>query len=198
MKLKRFIYGIAGSLVLMSAVWNPVPTPINFSDDLTMEDKKLKVSARIYSAQESEQVLNVDLVGKGYVPVEVTIQNQGNHSYAISMSSTALRSDRAKDVAWKYHKASIARGAGWRIVSFFCWPLMIPSMIDSIVSFKKNRSLVKALKARGFKEQDEVVLPFSLVKRLLYIPQEAFYSDFSVSMEDLDGDELVVIRVTAS
>jgi hypothetical protein len=198
MKFKRFVYGIAGSAILMSAVWNPIPTPVHFTDDLTLEDKKLKVSARIYSAKESEQVLNVDLVDKGYVPVEVTIQNQGNHSYAISMSSTALRSDRAKDVAWKYHKASVARGVGWRIVSFFCWPMMIPSTIDSIVSFKKNRSLVKSLKARGFKEKDEIVLPFSLVKRLLYVPQEAFYDTFSVSMEDLDGDELIVIPVTAT
>ena len=198
MKFKRLVYGIAGSAILMGAVWNPVPTPVHFTDDLTLEDKKLKVSARIYSAKECEHILNVDLVEKGYIPVEVTIQNQGNHSYAISMSSTALRSDRAKDVAWKYHKASVARGVGWRIVSFFCWPLMIPSTIDSIVSFKKNRSLIKSLKARGFKENDEIVLPFSLVKRLLYVPQEAFYSDFSVSMEDLDGDELIVIPVTAT
>jgi hypothetical protein len=87
---------------------------------------------------------------------------------------------------------------GWRILSFFFWPLMVPSTIDSVVSFKKNRMLLKSLTAKGFKEIDEIVLPYSLVKRLLYIPQEAFYNDFSVSMEDLDGDELVVIPVVAS
>jgi hypothetical protein len=56
----------------------------------------------------------------------VTIHNQGDHSYAISMPSIALRVDKSKDVAWKYHKGSIARR------------LMIPSTIDSFVSFKKK------------------------------------------------------------
>jgi hypothetical protein len=114
------------------------------------------------------------------------------------MASTAQKSEKPKDVAWKFHKASIARGVGWRIVSFFCWPLSIPSAIDSIVSYKKNRSVLKSLTAKGFKEVDEVVLPYSVVKRLLYIPQASFYNTFSVSMEDLDGDELVVIPVIAS
>jgi hypothetical protein len=54
------------------------------------------------------------------------------------------------------------------------------------------------LTAKGFKEVDEVVLPYSVVKRLLYIPQASFYNTFSVSMEDLDGDELVVVPVIAS
>jgi len=198
MKIKSLVYGITGLLLLISAAWSPAPIPLVFSENLTLVDKKLQVSARVYSARESEQVLNVDLIDKGYVPVEVTIQNQGDHSYAISMSSTPLRSEKPKNVAWKYHKGAVMRGMGWRVVSFLFWPLMIPSTIDSVVSFKKNRSLLKSLTAKGFKELDEIVLPYSLVKRLLYIPQEAFYSAFSVSMEDLDGDELVVIPVIAN
>jgi hypothetical protein len=198
MKLKSFIYGILGCAILMSAVWKPASVPVNFTHHLTLEDKKLQVSARVYSAEESKHILRVDLVDKGYVPVEVTIQNQGDHAYAISMSSTAQKSDRPKDVAWKFHKASVARAVGWRLVSFFCWPLSIPSAIDSIVSYKKHRSVLKGLKAKGFKEVDEVVLPYSVVKRLLYIPQVSFYNTFSVSMEDLDGDELVVVPVVVS
>ena len=196
--MKKLIYGILGCAILMSAAWKPAPVPISFTHNLTLEDKKLQVSARVYSAEESEQVLKVDLVDKGYVPVEVTIQNQGDHSYAISMASTAQKSDRPKDVAWKFYKASVARGMGWRIVSFFWWPLSIPSAIDSIVSYKKHRSVLKSLAAKGFKEVDEVVLPYSVVKRLLYIPQASFYDTFSVSMEDLDGDELVVVPVIVS
>ena len=143
MKLKSFIYGILGCAILMSAVWYPSSVPFNFTHNLTLEDKKLQVSARAYTAEESKHILRVDLVDKGYVPVEVTIQNQGDHSYAISMASTAQKSDRPKDVAWKFHKASIARAVGWKIVSFFCWPLSIPSAIDSIVSYKKTDRLLR-------------------------------------------------------
>jgi hypothetical protein len=198
MKFKGFIYGILGCGILMSAVWQPASVPINFTHNLTLEDKKLQVSARIYSAEESKHILRVNLVDKGYVPVEVTIQNQGDHSYAISMASTAQKSEKPKHIARKFLKASIARAVGWKIVSFFCWPLSIPSAIDSIVSYKKHRSVLKALTAKGFKEVDEVILPYSVVKRMLYIPQASFYDTFSVSMEDLDGDELVVVPVIAS
>ncbi|HEX2578889.1 MAG TPA: hypothetical protein VHK67_00605 [Rhabdochlamydiaceae bacterium] len=198
MKFKSFIYGILGCAVLMSAVWKPGSAPVHFAHQLTLEDKKPQVTARVYSAEESEHILKADLTDKGYVPVEITIQNQGDHKYAISMASTAQRSEKPKDVAWKFYKASVARGVGWRIVSFFCWPLSIPSTIDSIVSYKNKKALLKSLTAKGFKEIDEVVLPYSVVKRLLYIPQEAFYQTFSVSMEDLDGDELVVVPVTVS
>jgi hypothetical protein len=100
MKWKGLLYGIAGSLILTSAAWKPAPIPTNFKENFTLEDKKLSVSARVYSGQESKQVLNVNLIDKGYVPVEVTIQNQGDHAYAISLASTALRSERPKDVAW--------------------------------------------------------------------------------------------------
>jgi len=198
MKLKQLVYGLLGAAILMGAAWKPTNVHHVFYEDMSMAEKQLKVSARVYSSEESEQVLRVDLTDKGYVPVEVTIQNQGDHAYAVSMASTAMRSDRPKDVAWKYYKSSIPRAVGWRVLSFFFWPFMVPSTIDSVVSFKKNRMLLKSLTAKGFKEIDEIVLPYSLVKRLLYIPQEAFYNTFSVSMEDLDGDELVVIPVVAT
>ena len=96
MKFKGFIYGILGCGILMSAVWHPASVPFNFTHNLTLEDKKLQVSARAYSAKESKHILRVDLVDKGYVPVEVTIQNQGDHSYAISMASTAQKSENLK------------------------------------------------------------------------------------------------------
>ncbi|HEY5236038.1 MAG TPA: hypothetical protein VIJ14_07665, partial [Rhabdochlamydiaceae bacterium] len=69
MKLKGLLYGILGCAILMSAVWKPAPVPANFTHNLTLEDKKLQVSARVYSAEESEHILKVDLIDKGYVPV---------------------------------------------------------------------------------------------------------------------------------
>jgi len=198
MKIKVLLYGIAGSLFLICASWKPTPIPAVFKEDLTMEDKKLQVAAKAYTSAESRHILQTDLLDMGYIPVEVTIQNQGDHAYGISMASTAMSSARPKDVAWTYTKAGIPRAIGWKILSWVFWPFTIPSTIDSIHSFKQHRSLVKVLTAKGFKEVDEVVLPYSLVKRLLYIPKGSFYDTFSVSMEDLDGDELVVIPVKVS
>jgi hypothetical protein len=165
---------------------------------MSLLDRGLEVTAKVYSSKDSFQVLRVDLTANGYVPVEVTIQNQGNHSYAISAASTAMSSAKPKDVAWKFSKKRIPHAIGLKILSLFFWPFTIVGTIDSIHSYKKNKSLVKALTAKGFKEVDEVVLPYSVVKRLLYIPEELFYQTFTVALEDLSADELVVVPVEAT
>ena len=198
MKLKGLIYAVTGCLFLICASWKSTPVPSAFTEDFTLEDKKLQVTAKTYTAEESCHILKTDLEDMGYIPVEVTIQNQGDRSYAISMASTAMSSARPKDVAWKYTRSTIPRAIGWKVLSYVFWPFTIPSTIDSIHSFKKHRSIVKVLTAKGFKEVDEVVLPYSLVKRMLYIPKNAYYDTFSVSMEDLNGDELVVVPVKVS
>jgi ketosteroid isomerase-like protein len=198
MKLKGLVYALGGTLFLIFASWKPSPIPPVFTEEFTLEDRKLQVTAKAYTAEESRQILQTNLIGMGYIPVEVTIQNQGDHAYAISMASTAMSSARPKDVAWKYTVAGIPRAIGWKVLSYVFWPFTVPSTIDSIISYKKHRSIVKILTAKGFKEVDEVVLPYSLVKRLLYIPEKSFYDTFSVSMEDLNGDELVVVPVKVS
>jgi len=78
---------------------------------------------------------------------------------------------------------------------FFFWPFAIPGAIDSIHTFKKHRSVVKTLKTKGFKEDAEAILPYSLIKRVLYVSQDSFFKRFTVALEDVTGDELVVIPV---
>jgi hypothetical protein len=195
MKIKHLLYPLVGAVLLIGATWKEGTLPAVFSDEMTLEDKELSVSAKAYSAEDSKHILHTDLVAKGYVPVEVTIQNQGDHSYAISAASTSMSSHKPKDIAKKLTKGALPRAIGFKILGFFFWPFMIPGTIDSIYSYKKHKSLVKVLTAKGFKEIDEVVLPYSLVKRILYIPEKAFYATFSVALEDLTADELVVVPV---
>ncbi len=197
MKLKQLLGCIAGSLLLIAATSRPISIPEAFSETLTMDDRELKVSARVYSADESEHFLHADLLAKGYVPVEITILNEGDHTYGISAASTAMNSAKPKEIVSKLTRGAMVRGIGLRVLSFFFWPLMIPSTIDSIHTYKKRGSLTRVLTAKGFKQFEEIVLPYSIVKRVLYVPKEAFYETFSVALEDLSSKELVVIRVTA-
>jgi hypothetical protein len=106
-----------------------------------------------------------------------------------------MNSAKPKTIAWKFTKRGIPRALGLKILSMVFWPFSIPSAVDSIYSFKKHTTLIKVLTAKGFKEVDEIVLPYSMVKRVLYIPKALFYKTFSVSLEDQHTDELVVIPV---
>ncbi len=195
MRIKYFFYSLV-ILFLMGATWKEGSAPRLFSERLALEDHPLTISAKVYSSEESESVLHTDLSARGYVPVEITIQNPGDHAYAISAASTSMSSAAPSDIAWEVTKGAIPRGVGLKVLSLFFWPFAIPSTIDSIHTFKKHKSLVHVLTAKGFKEDDEIILPYSLVKRMLYIPKETFYTTFSVALEDLTSDELVVVPVT--
>lgn len=164
----------------------------------SLKDQPLHVSTRLLTSEESQILLKHDLIEKGYQPVEVTISNSGSHTYQISRASTSLPCAKPEEVAWKETRGSIPHGIGFKVLGFFFWPFAIPSAIHSIHTIKKHRSIVQVLTAKGFKDDAETVLPYSLVKRVLYIPREQFTKTFTFALEDLTGDELVVIPITVA
>lgn len=162
----------------------------------SLEDQQLKITSRLLSAEESGSILKYDLTARGYKPVEITIANTGCHTYTVSRASTSLACATPESIAWKESKRSIPRGVGLKVLSFIFWPFTVASTIDSIHTFKKHRSIVKILKAKGFKDEAEEILPYSLVKRVLYVPDPGYFNTFSLSLEDMTVDELVVVPVT--
>lgn len=195
MKYKELFYLSVVSVLLSFNIINRSPVNLLIDSAFSLQDAPLQLSTRILTSDESQTILNHDIIAKGYTPVEVTIANSGSHTYEISRASTSLPCAKAEEIAWKHTKGAIPRGIGLKILSFFFWPFMIPSAIDSIHGLKSHRSIVKILSAKGFKDDAEIVPPYSLVKRVLYIPTDKFQSTFTFALEDVTGDELVVIPI---
>jgi len=101
---------------------------------------------------------------------------------------------RGKELAWKETKKALPRGIALRIASLFFWPLMIPSTIDGIITYKAHRTLAKDLEAKTLKEKEEIIPPYATVSRILYVKQEGFEKEFSVSLQEAGEKELLVIR----
>lgn len=163
--------------------------------DFSLKDQPIQISTKLLTASESQSILKHDLIARGYKPIEVTISNSGSHIYTISRASTSLACATAEDIAWKETRGSIPTGIGLKALSFIFLPFAAVSMIDSIHTIKKHRSIVQILKAKGFKDEAEEILPYSLVKRVLYIPNEQFVKNFTLALEDITGDELIVVPV---
>jgi hypothetical protein len=195
MKSKDYFYITLFSVLFSFNLISRNPVPSLLKAPFSLEDKALQASARLLSKEESSSILKYDVTAKGYMPIEVTITNQGSHTYEISRSSTSLPCATAKEIAWKHTKGTIPRGVGLKILGFLFWPFAIVSGIEGIVTFKKHKQIVKILKAKGFKDDAEEIAPYSLVKRVLYIPKDKFEKTFTVALEDVTGDELVVIPV---
>lgn len=195
MKSKDYFYIALLSILFSFNLIKNNPVASIVKTPFTLEDKALQVTARELSVCESESILKYDISGRGYKPIEVTIVNQGSHSYEIDRSATSLPCATAKEIAWKETKRAMPRGLGLKILGFMFWPFSIASGIDSIATYKTHRQIVNVLKAKGFKDDPEAILPYSVVKRVLYIPEDKFEKTFSVSLEDTTNDELVVLPV---
>ncbi len=195
MKSKDYFYISLLTILFSFNLVNKNPVQAILDIPFSLEDKPLQVSVKALSSDESKSILKYDVTAKGYKPIEVTISNQGSHTYEISRASTSLPCATSSEIAWKQTKGTLPRSLGLKILGFVFWPFSIVSGIEGIVTFKKHKQIVNILKAKGFKDDAEEIVPYSLVKRVLYIPIDKFEKTFTVALEDLTSDELVVVPV---
>lgn len=135
------------------------------------------------SSSESRALFHYDFLRRGYTPVQITIQNHTDHTYFLSPDAVALSQHDQKKVMGKVNNANLPRTIGLKVASFFFWPLMIPSSIDSLKSYLSNRSLKKTISAKILKE--ESVAPYSTVHRVLFVPSKEYQENFSISLKNL-------------
>lgn len=200
MENKNFAW-IAGALSLFlitASMHNQHTLPItsdsiNSSLPFERSQKGVQVSAKVYNDTQSKTYLNYNLITSGFTPVELTVKNHTGSSYALSAASVPLPCATSKDVAWSMTKKKLPGSIGLKIASFFFWPLMIPSTIEGIHTYKTHRELAKDLEAKTLKVKEEIILPYTTVTRVLYVKKDGLQSTFSVALEDLEDKELVVI-----
>jgi hypothetical protein len=152
------------------------------------------VVAKAYTKEECKANLHRDLLDRGYRPIQVTVQNNTSRFYSFSEESVSLRCTHPRHVALKVSARAIPRAIGYRVASFLFWPFMIPSTIDSIRTYKAHKDMKKDFTAKGVKEKEEIILPYSTVTRILFIKDKDFQEDFTVSLMDFKTDELTNYR----
>jgi hypothetical protein len=196
MKNKSLLLAIVAiSLFFIGSSWNNY-RPLSLQTELSSfgeENGGVKITAKAYTSDESQAFLHQNLLNKGYAPVELVIHNNTANAYTLSAASVPLLCDRGNDVAWSITKKAIPRGVGLKVLGFLFWPFTIPSAIDTIVTYKKHQSLTKDLTAKTLKEQEEIVPPYASITRVLYVKSEGFRETFSVSLQDIESKELLVI-----
>lgn len=185
---------VASSILFLTAGWRHQPTmSLSNPKPVSFTSEGLDLSARVYTPEDSKEYLHRDLISRGYIPVEVNINNNTAKSYAISGASVPLACATPNQVAWSVTKSALPRSIGYKIASLFFWPLMIPSTIDGIRTYKSHRALVKDLTAKTLKTEDEVIPPYAAVKRIIYVKKDSMRDEFSFSLQQVGGKDFQVI-----
>jgi len=205
MKKKNLIWAAGAiSLLLITSSMHQAPIATaaaqtqNTSLPFESSQKGVQISTKLYTETDSKNYLSYNLLGMGYTPIEVTIRNHTANSYAISAASVPLACATSSDVAWSMTKKKMPGSIGLKIASFFFWPLMIPSTIEGIHTFKTHRSFAKDLEAKTLKEKDEIIPPYATVTRILYVKKDGFQETFSVALQEVDAKELLVVHTTVA
>ena len=153
------------------------------------------IQAKAYSRDESKAYLSRDLVKKGYQPVQVTIQNNSQNAFFLSEEGVDIEQASPGKVARRISYEGIPKSIALKVASFFFWPFLIPSAIDSAITLKHHFNMKSDYYAKSVKEEGEIIPPYSSVHRILFVPAEHFEEEFTLYLMDQNSGRFHSFRV---
>ena len=187
------------SVFLLATGWDryqphPLKTMVDLLPTFSLEHTQVRVIAKAMSPGESKQNFGHDLISRGVQPLQLSIQNNTGDEYSLCPSSVDLPRIDVSKVAFKVTKSSIPRAIGYKIASFFFWPFIVPSTIDSIRVMSHHQKIKKDMKAKSMKE--EVVASYSVFNRVLFVPKDKFKESFTVTLIDIESLQATEFQTT--
>ncbi len=171
----------------------PLSTTMTFSK----EEAGIQVFAKVYTSEESKSYLQRDLLMRGYQPIQITVHNNTPKSWVLYQQGIDLPVVTSKRVASIIIRGALPRSIGMKIASFFFWPFMIPSTIDSVRTLKAHAKLKRDLAAKSIKPQSELVPAYSIVNRVFFVKLKDYPGKFNITLMDNETEELKEFPIKA-
>ncbi len=150
----------------------------------TSRSDDVVVLARAFDRSDCRTYLDRDVIGEGYQPVQIYIQNDSKKSFAFSLNRLSLSCARPEEVAEKVHTSTVGRAVGYGVGALFIWPLAIPAIVDGIKSSKANDALDTDFNAKT--ARDGIIFPHSHVNRLIFVPVNQYQPSFELTLIEQD------------
>lgn len=151
------------------------------------KEKELALSYRCLSASESRLYLDVNLLKEGLQPVQITVENNTPRTYEIASDSIDVPHATGQQAAWKVTRHSLPRSILYKVISFFFTPFLVVETLDSVLTFKGHLDLRRDFNAKSLKDRGEVILPYSSVNRVVFIPIESYSGNFTITVTDVNN-----------
>lgn len=162
------------------------------SKELFTEDPSLFISVKPLSEEESERYLNTAAQKHGYVPIQITIENQSIDPYLISKDSISLPLVEVKKIASK-STSSLPATIGLKVAGFIFWPFSIPSTMHGIKTLQNEQKLKKELSVKSVKE--EIIPPYTVMNRVFFVDSKKYQDSFSVTLINQETLESKIFHV---
>lgn len=199
--MNKLVFLYAASLFLAGcASYNALP--LNSLSSEVVDVKKssdrpsITVAAKKLTQSECMKYFDRDVIRKGYLPIQLYIQNDTNSSYAFSLNRISLATARPKEVAEKVHTSTVGRAVGYGTGALFLWPLAIPAVVDGVKSAQANEALDADFEAKA--ARDQIIPMHSYFNRVLFVPVNEYAGSFTITLIDVETHTPKTITVSVS
>lgn len=160
----------------------------NMCTDLTCYPvTDIVMSAKAFGKRDCKRYLDRDVISKGYLPVQLTIENRSDRNYFFALNRVSLPCARPEEVAEQVHTSTVARAAGYGAAALIFWPFAIPAVVDGVKSAQANDALDDDFCTKSAK--DQIIAPHSHVNMLMFVPMQCYNSTFHVTLVDLKNNQ---------
>lgn len=194
----KIILGTLSFIVLTGcASYNALPLNSMSSEIIDVTKPAVRtditIAAKALSRSECIKYFDRDIIEKGYLPVQLYIQNNTKNAYVFSLSRVSLSVARPEVVAEKVHTSTVTRAACYGAGALLLWPLAIPAVIDGMKSANANEALDADFDAKC--AQDQIIAMHSHMNKVLFVPRAEFDSSFTVTLVDAESHTPKTIQV---
>ena len=145
------------------------------------------IAARAFDEEDCKHYLDRDVISKGYLPIQITIENKSDHNYLFSLDRVSLSCVDAEEVAEQVHTSTVGRAAGYGAAALFFWPFAIPAVVDGVLSVQANESLDLDFASKGAK--DQVIAAHAHVNMVMFVPEIDFNNVFNITLLDTQTNQ---------
>lgn len=158
------------------------------------EESSISMSYRIFDKSDCKQYLDRDILVKGYQPIQITLINNTKRHLNFSLKNFSIPCASPEEVAAEVHTSTSKRAISYGVAALFIWPFIIPAIIDGLGSSDANKKLDRDFDTKAL--HDQVVLPYSTVNGLIFVPRDQFNLQFRFSVTDANNNDHFVLGST--
>lgn len=155
------------------------------------QENTISYSYRIFNNRDCKRYLDRDVLAKGYQPIHITITNNTNHSYNLSLKNFNIACIDPQEVANKVHTSTAKRVASYGIGSLFMPILIIPAVVDGIGSSEANQQLDSDFDNKALESQ--IIQPYATTNGIIFTPVKNFNANVAVTLLDTKTEQKIVL-----
>ncbi len=193
--LTLFILSVSGCVDKINQL-NRFPE-INIADSFYQIQDDIALTARAFSSQESKSHFGVDLISKGYIPIQLRIENRSPDTYIIRPSYIELAiaepSKIAKLLHWDTYWWVTTAGC---LSLLFWWPATFYVGQSGYDMYRTNKNINECINYNSICENQAIEIPpYDVLNKFIFVTRSEFTSRFRIKLFNIDQKLLLTFNV---